>query len=230
MKRTPSLLILVVLSALVACPEADRSAAPGALRVYLARHGQTDWNARHRLQGGTDVPLNDTGRAQARRLAGRLRGLRLDGVFSSALSRSRETAEIVAGGTRVESLPGLNEQSLGEFEGKILDGSDPEMEETFRQRASDPDDDLGGGESESRFRARIHETLESIVRRHPDGAILIVGHGGTNQMILRDLLKLPAEKARRIRQANDELYLIELPPQTEPKLWKYISPENLDQL
>src|SRR6266496_5510374 len=56
----------------------------GTLRIYLARHGETDWNAERRLQGRTDTALNSTGRQQAAKLAERLKGIRLDAVYSSA--------------------------------------------------------------------------------------------------------------------------------------------------
>ena len=72
----------------------------GTLRIYLARHGETDWNAARRLQGRTDTALNSTGRQQAAKLAEHLKGVRLDAIYCSTLSRSRETAEIVRGGSR----------------------------------------------------------------------------------------------------------------------------------
>ncbi|HSP05589.1 MAG TPA: histidine phosphatase family protein, partial [Acidobacteriota bacterium] len=79
------------------------------LRIYLGRHGQTDWNAELRLQGWTDIPLNETGRRQARELGERLRGIPLDCVYCSALQRSRETAELAAAGIPRIALADLNE-------------------------------------------------------------------------------------------------------------------------
>jgi hypothetical protein len=85
----------------------------GTLRIYLARHGETEWNVERRLQGGTDTALNATGGQQAAKLRDRLKGARLDAVYSSTLSRSRETAEIVRGQVPLKSFVGLNERKLG---------------------------------------------------------------------------------------------------------------------
>jgi broad specificity phosphatase PhoE len=187
------------------------------LRLYLARHGETDWNRDRRLQGRADIGLNDTGRQQAAALAERLAGVRFDAVYASELRRSRDTAAIVHGAAPLVALAGLNERRLGVFEGQI---SSPEYE----RRRQDPDDALDGGESLSQFFGRIHTTLESLLRRHRSGAILIVGHGGTNQMIVRALFGLSPEKAAAFNQANDELYLCEITSGTARRFWRLTDP------
>jgi probable phosphoglycerate mutase len=88
--------------------------------LLLARHGETDWNAAGRIQGQSDIPLNEAGRVQARALAARLRQEGLAAVGCSDLSRARETAEIVAGelGLAVTHIsPALRERAYGLFEG-----------------------------------------------------------------------------------------------------------------
>ena len=202
----------------------------GTLRIYLARHGETDWNAERRLQGRTDTALNSTGRQQAAKLAERLKGVRLDAVYSSALSRSRETAEIVRGEVPLKSLAGLNERNHGKFEGAKVDGSDPVTEKEWRQRRRDPEDELDGGESLNQFYERVRTTFGAIRSQHGSGAILIVGHSLTNQMILRALLGLTMQRATSIRQSNDELYLIELDTGNPPRLWKLITEANFGDL
>ena len=202
----------------------------GTLRIYLARHGETDWNAERRLQGRTDTPLNATGRQQAAKLAERLKGVRLDAVYSSTLSRSVETASIARGGAPVKSLAGLNERNHGKFEGKKVDGSDPVTEQEWRQRRRDPEDELDGGESLNQFYERVRATFGAIRSEHSSGTILIIGHSLTNQMILRALFGLTMQKATSIRQSNDELYLIELDLGNSPRLWKLITEANLGDL
>lgn len=200
------------------------------LRLYLARHGQTDWNAERRLQGDTDTALNDTGWQQAAALAARLQGIELDAIYSSELRRSRDTARMVAGERPVVELAELNEQSLGEFEGALIDGSEPEVLAEFERRSADPNDTMGGGESIEQHLARVERALELIRERHPGGRVLVVGHGGTNVLILRSLLGLEAQEARAIKQDNSDLYLVELSPGRDPALWKLIPSEKLDEL
>ena len=221
-----SLAVFVML--FLAQPASAQSA--GTLRIYLARHGETDWNAERRLQGRTDTTLNATGRQQAAKLAERVKGVRLDAVYTSTLSRSIETAAIARPGTPVKSLAGLNERNHGKFEGKKVDGSDPAAEQEWRKRRRDPDDELDGGESLNQFYERVRAALGAIRSEHNSGAILIVGHSLTNQMILRALLGLTMQKATSIRQSNDELYLIELDTGNPPRLWKLITEENLGDL
>jgi len=224
-----ALLLCLALGAASACAH-HPPATEATLRIYLARHGQTDWNAAKRLQGWSDIHLNATGKEQAEALRARLEGVRLDAIYSSTLSRSRETAEIVRGSVPLESLDGLKEQSIGKFEGTRLDGSEPEAAEEFTRRSRDAADALDGGESANQHFERVRATMTAILARHASGSILIVGHGGTNQMILRSLLGLTAEQAAAVRQGNDELYLIEITAGHKPRLWKNVTEANLGDL
>ncbi len=203
---------------------------PATLRIYLARHGQTDWNAERRLQGQTDRLLDETGRQQAAQLAASLHGIRIDGVYSSTLGRSRETADIARGSAPLTTVDGLRERALGKFEGLRIAGDDTASVSEYRRRSQDPEDSLNGGESSTQFYARVRQAIETIRDRHPSGTILVVGHGGTNQMILRTLFELGPEQADSIRQANDEIYMIEIEAGLPPRLWKRIGAANLGDL
>lgn len=223
MKR---LILLIILIAPLIAHAQQPAGAP--LRIYLARHGQTDWNLEDRTQGQTDTLLNATGRRQAAELKLKVVGIPLDAVYSSTLSRSRETAEIVHGSTPLTSLPGLSERKFGKFEGRLV--NDPQTGQEFQRRRWLPDDSLDGGESLNVFFDRVRTTIEGIRKQHSSGSILIVGHLETNRMILRSLLNLTADQAASIMQNNDELYLIELEPAKTPRLWKLISEANLKDL
>jgi 2,3-bisphosphoglycerate-dependent phosphoglycerate mutase len=220
-QKTRSTTLLVFLLTLLA-PLFTHAQDPDAsvLRIYLARHGETDWNLEHRTQGQTDIPLNATGKRQAAELRTRMEGIPLEAVYSSALSRSIETADVARGTTRLTSVPGLNERNFGKFQ--TLPDNDPE----FLRRRVLPDDPLDGGESVNAFYNRVRTTIEDIRQQRPTGIILIVGHLETNRMILRSLFNLTAEQAFSINQANNELYMIEIRPVRMPQLWKLIEIRN----
>jgi broad specificity phosphatase PhoE len=220
----------VALAALLLLLQAGRAAPDDVLRIYLARHGQTEWNAAGRMQGQSDIPLDDTGRRQARGLAERLAGVPLDAIYSSALLRSRQTAAALQGRAPIVALAGLNEQALGAFEGLSQDERDRAKRAEFERRRARPDDALDGGESTDQHLARVKAALEQIRSQHPRGSVLIVGHGGTNLKILRILLGLDPERASVIQQGNDEVYVVEIYPAARPTLWKLIPPDHLDQL
>ena len=204
------------------------ASATGTLRLYLARHGQTDWNVEGRMQGGTDIPLNATGRKQAAALKDHLNGVRFEAVYSSTLSRSRETAEIVRGPVPLTSLPALGERRFGKFEGLLSNAPDTGPE--FERRRWDPKDALDGGESWIAFTDRVRSAIQTIRAKHPSGAILVVAHGGTNQAVLQILFNLSMDDTRAITQANDELYLIEMDAAGAPRLWKLVTAANLRDL
>ncbi len=223
-RRTVLLVLLTLLFAPRAAVMPDAQGG-GSLRLYIARHGQTDWNVQHRLQGWTDVPLDETGKKQAVALAESLRGVRIDAIYSSTLMRSRATAQTVAGSTlTVKSLDGLRERNYGHFQG----GSDTAPD--YVRRMDSWDDRLDDGESLNQLLARARESLQLIRREHPAGNVLIVAHRITNQMILRALLDLTPEQTVKITQDNDEVYLVEIDPGARPRLWKLVREKNLGDL
>ena len=227
-RRTVSVLLLVALVSIPAAAQRKPDREAPTLRIYLARHGQTDWNLEGRTQGGTDIPLNETGRRQAQQLKARLAGIPLTAVYSSTLSRSRETAEIVHGQRPITALPNLGERRFGKLEGRLRD--DPETGPQFKTRPWIPDDSLDGGESLNAFRERVKTAIETIRRQNMSGSILIVGHDYTNRMILSVIFGFSAEQMQSFEQSNDELYLIELQSGNSPRLWKLITSANIKDL
>jgi len=146
--------------------------------LLLVRHGETDWNADGRLQGQTDRPLSDYGREQARQLAEDLHGEGFDAIYSSDLSRARETAEIVGGrlGLRVELDPDLREKDWGNWEG---------LTSVERDRVEFV------GESTEAHQERTLRALRRLSERHPgDARILVVTHGGSMRRVQASALGL----------------------------------------
>lgn len=147
--------------------------------VYLARHGESDWNVERRWQGHADRPLTDRGREQARDLAARLADVELDAVYASDLRRAWETAEAVASskGLEVFRLPELREVDVGSWSGFTRDECAERFPDAFArwQAGGSGWDD---GESYEAMGDRIVAAIRRIASEHPDGAVLVVSHGG----------------------------------------------------
>lgn len=160
-----------------------------ATRICLVRHGETAWNAERRLQGHTDIPLNDTGLVQARATAESLVAERFDAAYSSDLTRARQTAAAIAErcGLELAFDASLRERHYGNFQALTYDEARARFPDDYhRFETRDPDFIFpAGGESLRQFAARIHATLEGIARRHPDGTVLIVTHGGVLDVVHR---------------------------------------------
>lgn len=161
-------------------------------RILLVRHGQTAWNALGRLQGHTDIALDDTGRAQARTLATAIGAAGVRTVWTSDLGRARETGEIVAAALGLpapRTEPELRERRFGVFEGLTRDECathHPEAWQAWLARTAAPP----GGEPREEAVARLTRALERIAARE-EGPALVVSHGGVMRLWLMDALGEP---------------------------------------
>lgn len=160
--------------------EDDRALPTGnGTLIYLVRHGETDWNNEHRIQGTTDVPLNETGREQASTTAGLLARKEWSRIVTSPLSRARETATIIA--SRV-GLPSpdvdvrLVERDYGQAEG--LDSEEV-------QRLFPGDTPVPGREKRSAVARRAIAAFADIARDSQNEAVIVVAHGGLIRSVLR---------------------------------------------
>lgn len=152
--------------------------------IGFVRHGITDWNVEQRTQGITDIPLNETGRSQARQLAKRLSSERWDIIYASDLSRAKETADIVAQelGLTVLTDTRLRERNYGEAEATSL-------EERITRWGEDWEISPKGLETEEDVSDRLIDFLNDILEQHdPDTRILIVSHGALIGITLKRLI------------------------------------------
>lgn len=154
----------------------------------LWRHGQTVFNAEHRFQGQTDIPLNDTGLAQAAVAARYIAALRPDAIFASDLSRATQTAAALARltGLSVKLDPGLRERHGGEWEGL----TDVEIRENYPEQlaAWQPP----GGETTEQIADRASATINRIADSLPGGSLaVVVGHGANLGIGLGRVLGVP---------------------------------------
>jgi broad specificity phosphatase PhoE len=147
--------------------------------LLLARHGETDWNLQRRVQGHSDTPLNETGRAQALALAETLEGAALDAVYSSDLARACDTARVVGErlGLEVIALPELRERHFGSWEGLTDD-------EILARHPTAKSGSWGDGETKEEMRQRVLDALRRIAHEHPGGRVLVVTHGGPVRALL----------------------------------------------
>jgi broad specificity phosphatase PhoE len=153
--------------------------------LYLARHGETEWNRIGRWQGATDIPLSDVGRAQARLLADRLRDRRIARVHASQLSRALETAQIIAarlGAPAPTADPRLRERGYGAFEGLTREECAERFPGIWEQYLADRRAVPPGAEPQAEVAERIIAAMTEIAAevegQSEPGATLVISHGG----------------------------------------------------
>lgn len=146
----------------------------------LVRHGETDWNAAQRIQGSTDIPLNDGGREQAKLAADGLRDIAWDVILSSPLQRAYETATIIVrelglNDAMIETNPDLRERGYGLAEGLTI----------AERKVRFPDDIWPDAESPEQMNSRTGTVIHELAEIHAGKRILIVAHGGWIRAALR---------------------------------------------
>jgi 2,3-bisphosphoglycerate-dependent phosphoglycerate mutase len=176
-----------------------------ATRILAIRHGQTAWNADSRIQGHTDIALDDVGEWQAQRLALALGEDELQAIYSSDLMRARQTAAPLAAhnGLQARVDAGLRERGFGEFEGlsfKQIEQRWPDQAEAWRRR--DPDFGARGGEVLRDFRDRVLAAVTRLARSHRGQSIALVTHGGVLDLLYREATRLALDAPRTWQLAN----------------------------
>ncbi len=185
------------------------------MKLLLARHAESAWNAERRFQGRTDVGLSEAGLEQAAALARALARRRVGAIYSSPLRRARETAEIVAKerGLTVTLVDELRELSLGVWEGRTVDDvltTEADAYRNWRERPYDcPPPE---GEHIADVVGRILPVIERIVVSHPDGdEALVVAHGGVISIYLCHLLGLSPNALWQLAIGNASLSVVDPP-------------------
>jgi probable phosphoglycerate mutase len=185
-------------------------------RIVAIRHGETAWNVATRIQGQLDVPLNDTGRWQARRVALAVVQEGIEAVYSSDLARAYETAQSVAAGAGVAIVTdaGLRERGFGDFEGftyREVQERWPEQSERWRRR--DPDFSPAGGETLRLFYDRCVQTATRLAAAHPGQTIALVAHGGVMDCLYRAATRLDLQAPRSWQLGNASINRLLYTPQ-----------------
>ena len=164
-------------------------------RLYLVRHGATKLTSEDRFSGAIGVDLSDEGRDQVRRLADRLAGETIEAVYTSPLSRTLDTARLLASphGLTPETADGLREISHGRWEGLSRREVAERFQDEYTAWEMDPLPSRGtvapeGGESGVAVLARALPVIRAIVARHPDQSVIVVSHKATLRLIISSLL------------------------------------------
>lgn len=187
-----------------------------AMRVLLARHGETPWNAEGRYQGQTDIPLSAIGERQARQLGLRLIEVGITRAVASPLARARYTAQLAIGSAREAMLacdPGLLEIGHGDWEGKLageIAASDGERFAAWRHSPDQVRMPGAGGESLQDVLDRAWPAFaRACAGLGADDTLLIVAHDAVNRVLLCRILGIPLARVWRFRQAPTTLNLLE---------------------
>lgn len=182
----------------------------------MVRHAQTAWNAQGLLQGHTDVPLNDVGRDQARRLGERLSHVGLDAAHSSDLLRCTQTLEPLVAGRdlNVSYTKLLREHAFGRWEGMSFSAINAAYPELYAQMVEDytaftPP----GGENFRGVEARSAAFASEVRERHaPDNAstLLVLGHGAALRTLITSLTGLPLDAGWRFKMDSCSLTVLDV--------------------
>ncbi|MFC1897410.1 histidine phosphatase family protein [Chloroflexota bacterium] len=181
-------------------------------RLFLVRHGITEFNSARRFAGYSDVELSAAGYIQVERLRDRLVDDKIDAVYSSDLRRALVTAEVISSEHKVDivTCPELREVNYGDVEGLTFEEISrlyPEVAEliaNFSLRLEFP-----GGESLEKFIERTSRFLDKLKRHEPSQTILIVSHGGPLRVLVFCLLGIDLGHWRQFRFENASLSIVE---------------------
>ncbi len=185
------------------------------MKLYLTRHGETDWNLQNKIQGQTDILLNEKGRDQARELGKRLReGYEIRSIYTSRQKRARETAEVIGQAIRVTPVvkEGLEEISLGRWEGytwsQVREQFPEEYQAWYRNRRYQVPPE---GESYQQLLDRLLPALSDIFVEHEDN-VLAVAHSAVIMTLLSYMNDTPFEEmAKNYKTGN--VGIVEIDPE-----------------
>jgi len=182
-------------------------------RLFLLRHGETLANIEQIYQGQGNSSLSELGVSEAKLLAEALKNENFSGIYSSTLSRSYDTASVVAGphGIKVEKIPELIERHYGIFEGLSFKEIKKKHAELYETWINHPDKaTIEGAETLEYLQERGMQAISALLEKHTGQTICVVGHGAINRTILFHYMNLGLDNFWRVRQDNCCINIIEL--------------------
>lgn len=186
---------------------------PGRGRIFLLRHGETDWNRARRVMGRRPIALCPEGRAQLALVVPHLVGLGIEAIWTSPQARARQTAEIASealGGVPIREEDGLAEVDYADWEGKGF----PELLEdpAYHEFHKDPLGARvpGGGETLLEVRDRVFRAATRALAETKDGHPLLVSHGDPLRLVISACMAIDPLQFRRIRVDNGSISAVDL--------------------
>lgn len=188
------------------------------LRLVLVRHGQTDANLNHMLQGQSDGELNVTGIQQVQELGRHLKGFRIDQVITSTMRRAHDTAAAIA---QYHHLPVMTNPLIVEWNCGVLDGVPAEV---FRKKLQESNVLLSsfrpeGGETLLEVQQRAAAFLSDVIANYQDQTVLVCSHGDFMRTLMSLLLQISIEEASGIYFDNASYSILEL----EDRHWNTVA-------
>ncbi|MDD4351847.1 MAG: histidine phosphatase family protein [Candidatus Gracilibacteria bacterium] len=174
------------------------------MKLFLVRHGETDWNVNQLFQGQTDVPLNENGLSQAEDLAFKLKDEGFDAIFSSDLQRALATATIINGyhDLKIQETKLLREKNFGEMEGKLREEVEKAHPQYFLQEGGvSLDYVIPGGESWNAVYSRVKKFFAAL-KKQDYKQVLLVAHGGVIRSYFHLIKGLSKAEIREIPMPN----------------------------
>ena len=155
------------------------------MKIYVTRHGQTDWNVQGKTQGRTDIELNEVGIEQAKQTKEELKNVDIDLIICSPLKRARKTAEIINETKKVPIIfdKGIEERGFGEFEGKIGKEIQDEIWNSEILDNYNLNKQYKGVETIQDLCNRVWNLIDELKEDYTEKNILIVTHGGVTRAI-----------------------------------------------
>lgn len=178
-------------------------------KFYIIRHGQTDWNKVYKLQGRTDIELNENGKNMAREAREKYKDIDIDVCYSSPLKRAYETAEIIFGDRNIPIIKDdrLMEMCFGKYEGavKVMETPGHPMGVFFRDPVNYHADE--SGESYEQLYERTRGFIDEVLLPELEAGknVVVVGHGAMNLSIINQLKNIPLKDFWNYFQGNCEL-------------------------
>jgi len=176
------------------------------MKITTVRHGQTSWNIERRLQGQSDIELDDMGLSQTEKLGLRLANEKIDIIYTSSLKRAAKTAEVINRHHGVELIvvPALREMHCGIYEGRILDGHEGfgQKLDYHYQNINEP---MPEGESIAEISKRVRGFLDEVLAKQHKH-VVIVSHYGIILNALCYFLQVPFEERRRFTIGNTAVH------------------------